>query len=215
MSTDQNRVPAWERAITAIPKAAIRGLDTLLRRAYGVYEFTDAEWCLLRVAMTPSPRDIVLSDGIKIAKGEAVGELHLWNEHIPSMPRSGPDLAWGLRAYSLLRRSFRLLVQRSTTDPELGRLRAWHGESSFLPKGLGVPDVLTNLGFDVVRETDPSNYVQRFVDFWESFYWWMLTWAFNPSSLKSKELIKLERWEVWISTAKLREKYAIRGHSKG
>jgi hypothetical protein len=210
MATRQDSMPTWERVITAIPRVAIRGLDTLLRRAYGVYEFADTEWCLLRIAITPSPRDITLSDGTKIAKGELVGELHPWNEHIPSMPRGGADLAWGLRAYCLLGRSFRLLVRYSATHPEVGRLRAWHGESSFLPKGMGVPGVLDRLGFDVVCDIDPSNHLQRFVDFWESFYWWMLTWAFNPASLRSKDLVKMERWEVWISADRLQDKYGRR-----
>lgn len=207
MSTHHSSLPIWERVLTAIPKAAIRGIDAVVRRVTGVYEFSDAEWCLLRVATVKSPANVTLSDGTVIAKGEIVGELHLWNEHIPSMPRSGPDLAWGLRAYSLLVRSFRLLAQHSARDPRLHGVRAWHGKSSFLPKGVAAPDMLTRLGFDVVRDSKTASFPRRFADFWDNFYWWMLAWTFNPASLKRKDFFKLERWDVWISAAKLREKY--------
>jgi len=201
-----NEIPVWERWVTAVPKAAIRCLDTLLRRLTRVQEFTDEGWCLLRFAVVQSPQDIALSDGTQIARGEAIGELHLWNEHIPPMPRSGPDLAWGLRAYTLLVRSFRALARHAATDPELSGLRAWHGKSSFLPRGVDTPELLTKLGFEVVRPHDRTAF-RRFADFWDNFYWWMLAWTFNPASLVYKDLFKLERWEVWIPGATLQQKY--------
>jgi len=35
----------------------------------------------------------------------------------------------------------------------------------------------------------------------------MLSWTFNPASLKHKKLLELERWQVWVSSAKLQQKY--------
>jgi len=35
----------------------------------------------------------------------------------------------------------------------------------------------------------------------------MLALTFNPASLKRKSLLKLERWRIWISSARLREQY--------
>nr|MBC7245783.1 hypothetical protein [Chloroflexota bacterium] len=204
---EENQFSLWERLLTALPRAFIQGIDAVLRRVNHVQEFTDDRWCLIRIALTKSNQDIVLSDGTRVTKGEIIGELHLWNEHIPSMPRSGPDFAWGVRAYSLLVRSFRALAQYTAMHPELSRIRAWRGESSFLPKGMGLPNLFRRLGFDVVRSESQSNLLRKFVDFWENFYWWMLAWAFNPASLIYKELLKMERWEVWLSSARLQEKY--------
>lgn len=204
---EDNRFTHWERILTAIPRAFIQGIDALLRHVNHIEEFTNDERCLIRIAVARSNRDMILSDGTKVVKGEIIGELHLWNDHIPPMPRGGADFAWGVCAYSLLVRSFRLLAQYAAVHPELSRICAWHGESSFLPKGIGVPELFSRLGFDVVRQENPANFLRRFVDFWENFYWWMLAWTFNPASLKRKELLKMERWEVWLSAAKLREKY--------
>jgi hypothetical protein len=209
---EANQFPLWERVLTALPRAFVQGIDAVLRRVNHVQEFTDDEHCLLRIAVAKSNCDITLSDGTKVAKGETIGELHLWNEHIPPMPRSGPDFAWGVRAYALLVHSFRALAHYAATHPEWSRIRAWHGESSFLPKGIGVPEFFSRLGFDVVRQENPTNFLHKFVDFWENFYWWMLAWAFNPASLKRKELLKMERWEVWLSSARLQEKYGGRHH---
>lgn len=207
---EENQFPLWERSENALPRVFIQGIDAVLRRVNGVREFTDDGHCLIRIAVVKSKQNITLSDGTRVAKGETIGELHLWNEHIPPMPRGGPDFAWGVRAYSLLVRSFRLLADYTATHPELSRIRAWHGESSFLPKGIGVPEFFYRLGFDVVRQENPGNWLQRFVVFWENFYWWMLAWAFNPASLQGKELLKMERWVVWLSAAKLQEKYGER-----
>jgi hypothetical protein len=44
----------------------------------------------------------------------------------------------------------------------------------------------------------------------------MLGWTFNPASLKHKKLLELERWQVWVSSAKLQQKYeSPRIHSTG
>ncbi len=193
--------------ILVVPRAAIRALDTLIRQAHEVQEFTDDELCLLRIAMVKSAEDITLSDGTRVSKGETIGELHLWNEHIPPMPKDGTYFTWGMRAYLLLMRSLRALAQYLASHPEWSSIHAWRGESSFFPKGIGVPDLFGKLGFDVVRRENPSNFFRKFADFWQNLYWWMLAWAFNPLSLKTKQLLKLERWQIWMSSAKFQQKY--------
>jgi len=205
--SDTYHVIARYGVLTAIPRAAISTLDTLIRRAHDVREFTDDELCLIRIALVKSERDIILSDGTRVGKGETIGELHLWNEHIPPMPEDGAYFTWGIRFYSLVVHSFRILIRYLADHPELDNIRAWRGESSFAPKGIGVPDLFSKLGFDVVRQENPPRYMRKFADFWQNFYWWMLAWTFNPLSLKYKELLKLERWQIWISSAKLHEKY--------
>src|SRR5881392_2891925 len=74
--------------------ALVVGLDVALRTCYGVREFTSDPECVLRVGLSPSPRALSLSDGMAIRIGDAVGVLHLWNEHLPRYRRLGPDLGW-------------------------------------------------------------------------------------------------------------------------
>lgn len=196
-----------DSTFAAIPRATIRALDTLIRRVNGVREFTTDEWCLVRIAVVKCDQDITLSDGTRVTKGEMIGELHLWNEHIPPMPADGADFDWSVHFYSLIVRSLRALVHYMTTHHDLDNVHAWRGESSFIPKSGNVPELFARMGFDVVRQADSLQHMRRFTDFWENFYWWMLAWTFNPASLKRKSLLKLERWRIWISSARLREQY--------
>jgi hypothetical protein len=140
-------------------------------------------------------------------EGELIGELHLWNEHIPPMPEHGVDLIWGLQFYSLVRRSLTLLVQYLADHPAWSSIRAWRGESSFAPSGVGVPELFSRTGFDVIGYERPPSWAEKIVDWRDNLYWWVLVWAFNPASLKGKNLPKLERWQIWISSAKLRQRY--------
>jgi len=206
---------AWVGALAAIPRASIRGLDTLIRRVRGVREFVDDKLCLVRIAMVKSGRDVTLSDGTEVTKGEVIGELHLWNEHIPPMLDDGSLFAWALRAYSLLVRSLRVLVRYLANHPEWSNVSAWRGESSFIPRGIGVPELFARLGFDVVREHNPGSLARQFIAFWDNLYWWMLAWTFDQGSLTYKSFPRLERWQIWISSDRLKQKYGSpASHSK-
>jgi ceramide glucosyltransferase len=89
------RLSVKERCIDLVGRT-VRSLDGLLRRWYHIYEFSNREACLLRLAIRTSDADVMLSDGTCIQRGDPLGELHFWNEHVPSIPKAGPDLAWGL-----------------------------------------------------------------------------------------------------------------------
>jgi len=39
-------------------------------------------------------RPLVLADGTCGRAGERFVDLHLWNEHIPAMPKEGASIAW-------------------------------------------------------------------------------------------------------------------------
>ncbi|UCC75412.1 MAG: hypothetical protein JSW37_07740 [Anaerolineales bacterium] len=203
-STTQNST------LPALARAAIRAIDHIVRFVKGVHEFTDDELCLLRIGKAKSDRHIILSDGTEILDGETIGELHSWNEHLPLMPQDGSYFIWAKRFYSGLLRSTLLLAQYVVSQPEWGHIRAWRGESSFMPKGIHAAQLFSRAGFDVVQEDSALRIAQRFVDFWDNLYWWMLAWTFNPASLQRKKLPNLERWQIWISSVRLQEKYKSR-----
>ncbi len=79
-----------------------------------------------------------------------------------------------------------------------------------MPKGIHAAQLFSRAGFDVIQEDSALRIAQRFVDFWDNLYWWMPAWTFNPASLQRKKLPNLERWQIWISSARLQEKYKSR-----
>jgi hypothetical protein len=192
--------------IGSIGRAAVCGLDALLRRAYRVWEFTQDENCILRVALGTSAKDVTLSDGTRVEKGEVVGELHLWNEHLPRMDEEGPSVEWALKAHRLWRASLKQLTAYLENDPQFASVRAFRGETAFLRDDLEESALFERLGFDLVRRNPPGR-LRRFGDFWENLYTWWLIWTFNPGSMKAKGLMRLERAQLWISRRALLERY--------
>ena len=73
--------------------AVINNTD-VLRSLYGIRQFTDDPHCVLRIGISPARMPVIMSDGTRVRAGEPIGELHLWNEHIPRYSEHGPDLGW-------------------------------------------------------------------------------------------------------------------------
>ncbi len=192
--------------IQTIGRWAVRGLDAIVRRAYGVREFTKDENCVLRIALGRSTKEMVLFDGTRIEKGEVIGELHLWNEHLPRIDEEGPSLEWALKAYRLWRDSLKKLSSYLQEESQLGHIRAFRGETAFFTKDLEEKALFERMGFDLVR-ANRNSWLERFGEFWENLYTWWLIWTFNPGSLRGKKLSCMERAQIWISRRTLIEKY--------
>lgn len=214
-------------------KAAIIGLDTILSRIYGIYEYSQAPGCIARLAVGRASRAIILADGTEVAKGDPVGELHLWNKRMPPMPAGGPDLAWALGFQRSLRRSLEELAAYAAGNPaKLRGVRAFHGVGVFMAD-TSFRALATRLGFEVVEARSgkaarpgaglasgpggrPAGGVaerlwRRFAAFWENGFHLALMWAYNPPSVKAKAMSGLGRTEIWMSVDKLLTRYARPG----
>jgi len=193
----------------AITRSVISRFDCFLRRLYGIYEFTREDGCIFRIAFCKNDRDLTLSDGTKILKGETIGELHFWNEHMPPMPDDGPDLAWGLQFYRLMRGSLAELARYIESTPEWKGVRAFRGETAVDgQEGLQkATELLGHLGFDLLPLGHSISRLKPFLEFWKNIYLWILKWTFNPASLKGKRLLDLQRCQMWISRRRLLERY--------
>jgi YkoP domain len=193
-------------------KRAVRGLDSLLSRANHVYPFSQQPDCILRLALGKSDRDLILPDGTIVHRGDPIGELHLWNERVPPMPKDGPDLAW---AHLFLRRFSRSLVEVAAfvqAEPRFQQIQVFRGESSFMgEEGLAhLAGLAGRLGFETVQklpEGKPAGFWKRFAEFWEGFYVMALMAAYNPGSLRRKRLWRLKRGQIWMSRAVLLARY--------
>jgi hypothetical protein len=186
----------------------VRRLDALLRQVCEIREFSHAEWCLLRIAIGSSDRDFTFADGTCIRRGEPIGELHLWNEHVPPLPERGPDLGWALQFRHRLRRSLHELSVYVERDPAYRSIRAFRGEGV-----LGSRHEVKRLaamarawGFDVPR-AERQGWRRMAGDFWRNLYAFALLWAFNPGGTKGHALRELRRDEFWITREALTRQY--------
>jgi len=176
-------------------KRMIRAFDGFLRCQEAVFEFDDDPLGMLRGQFNSASRDLVIS-GRRIAAGSPVFQIHIWNEHIPSMPDAGPDLGWAARVYGRLIASFRKLAGRLKTDPAYAGIEAVIGETVLVQDDAGsINKLFLRLGFSVVPYRSPLG---RFGEFWENFYSWWIIWAYNQASLRSHHLWKLRRSQIVI-----------------
>lgn len=187
-----------------LARLALRGLDALVSRGYGIWRFSEDSACILRVGRGRAHTLVRLSDGTEVQPGEAVGELHLWNERLPKMPPEGPDLAWATHTWRLWKRSLALLAQYLDGEPRLRDVRAFRGEAVLLPRDeFPWVRLFQRAGFDVLRLPRPRSAWERFAAFWENGYAWALIWTYNPGSLRRKDFSRLERVQIWISRERL------------
>jgi hypothetical protein len=199
-----------ERAIpTRILQGAVRTLDALLRRCLGIYEFCDDEDCVLRLAIRQSDCDLILSDGTHIEEGMPIGELHMWNEHIPTIPPEGPDLAWALAFHRRLAHSLAQLAAHVGSSPGAQGLQAFRADLSFGSRYRLEQwrEMLERWGFDLVGRDGREGVWGRLADLGDNLYAWVLVWAFNPASLQGERPHDLRRDRLWMSRGVLQKRY--------
>jgi hypothetical protein len=186
-------------------RALIRAFDALLRRASGVFEYTDRPGCLLRLQHGHTKRALHLPGG-DVPAGAPVLHIHLWNEHVPPIPASGPDLAWAARTYRLFVGSLREVARLLASDPAYADAQAIGGASVLIP----LPGETATGGFVRRLGFTTSAYggaLGRFGEFWENLYTWAIMWAYNMPSLHGKNLLRLHRQEMWMSRAEFLRRF--------
>jgi hypothetical protein len=186
-------------------RAIIRCFDRFARWARSVFEFCDDPQCILRLRLTQTPRELHLPGGV-VRRGEPMLEIHLWNEHLPSLPPDGPDLAWGLRMGRMWILSLRRAGQYVRGDPRLSAVRAVGGVTVLLFSGdhFGGIRLMERSGFTV----EPHRHsLGRFGEFWQNLYVWGLMWAFNPASIRGRRLIHLRQAEMWMPADEFLRRY--------
>ncbi len=183
---------------------AVRSVDSLLRHRQGIQEFTDDEGCLFRIAVEPAVRSTLLSDGTVVREGDPVLHLHLWNEHVPTMPDVGPSAAWANLMKRRMRESLAMLAAHLERERQFDGVRALHGAPPFASRlgALQMVRTAQRFGFDVIDPEAPREWRDRLHVVFDSMLLWGLAYAFNPAGLKSKGLLR-HRYQLWISRRKL------------
>jgi ceramide glucosyltransferase len=199
--------------LTVLPQGFVRGIDAVLRRLYGIREFCHHQDCMLRLSISHSKEDIVLSDGTHIRRGDEIGELHLWNELVPSIPQEGANLAWARAFQRRLAFSLSRLAAYVQRELEYRDIQAFRGANTFLSPYKHMRRIVGRWGFEVVGVDGSSGLFYRFGQFWAGLYAWALAWAFNPVSVKDDGLWVLQPSQLWMSRETLLEKYGSAGEA--
>ncbi|MGH7072456.1 MAG: YkoP family protein [Acetobacteraceae bacterium] len=175
-----------------------RRLDAFLRYRYGILEFSEEPTCILRLSRERAGRRLSLSDGTTISRGEPVGELHFWSEHMPTFVRYGPDLAWAVETYRRLKLSFGLLAAALDSDQMWRDLRAVFARWAFAGTFDASHQRRLIEGFGLEIFPPDGTISGRLHDLMQDFLLWGLLRAFNPGALNSHGFFR-SRQELWVS----------------
>ena len=109
-----------KRGFRAIhPEQWVFSLDRWLRRWHGIYEFTAHRECLFRAERCLAEESLLLSDGVRVRRGDPLIKVHLWNEHMPAMGQDGPTIAWARRVSRAIDTSLRELARHMAQSSDL------------------------------------------------------------------------------------------------
>ncbi len=186
-------------------------IDDIYQHYYFDYKFNNEQENLLRLAISNSEFNWVLQDGTVIDRGDAIGELRLWNGHLPTIPLDGADILWVVKFQRNLHQSLEDLVDYIQKEPDFLNIYVFHGELSFVSKREPTQwkQYLERMGFELVENNDYYGVCGRIVNSFQSIYAYCLIWAFDPSSLRNGFTLKdLRRKQVWISRDSLIKNYS-------
>ncbi|MGH7124296.1 MAG: YkoP family protein, partial [Stellaceae bacterium] len=196
---DRATPPLSKRVLRQI----IRGIDWCLRRRIGIVEFETGSDALLRIGAGRAEHDVVLSDGTRFRSGDPVLELHFWNEHLPTLPPAGAPLRWAAATRHQVARSLQRLALHLQAERDLRDAKALLIKPAFASRSFGrnLNWIVARHGFESAaefREPAPVAGAHRWLD---SLWVWLLTWTFNPRSLRGRRFQRT-RQEFWISRAR-------------
>jgi hypothetical protein len=191
-----------------LAKSAVGWLDSSLRARLGIFDFSADPDCILRIELGRAQCTLRLSDGVVVAPGDPVLELHFWNEHMPRMERRGCTVAWARLVSRRMRVSLEELARYAAAHPEVARAKAIRGRLAFsLRQGRRQLNRLgAHYGFDVFDDTRPPTLLSRLHDAGENILLWLILWAYNPASIRYSRFLRPRR-EMWMSLATLAARY--------
>jgi hypothetical protein len=177
-------------------RRAIHRFDARLRREQGVIEFSNRADCVLRIGVVAAPARVTLSDGRVIEAGQPVIGLHFWNEHLASI--DGTGIAWGVAMHRRLTRSLRDLAKAMTADPRLTGAKAVCADmaNAWRHRPEAMDRFAHRFGFEAVQIGAKS--ARRPLNLGEDIWLFCMTWAFNPSALVHRGVLRRHD-ALWIS----------------
>jgi hypothetical protein len=190
-------------------ESAVFALDRLLRWRRGVFEYSDNPHCMFRVERRRTDDALVLADGTRVSTGAPVLVLHLWNEHVPLMGRSGPTLAWAHKMSRAMRASLQELARFLASRPDLNDVRVLYADVrvSGASQAVRAARMMAHYGFETTSASvDRRPAPQRMAD---ALFVLMMARVTNPCSLRSGPM-RHANLRVFVSRTVLEQRYAGR-----
>lgn len=189
-------------------RMAVRRLDAFLRRRQHIFDFSNDPRCVLRISPDVCREAIVLADGAAVVPGDAVGEIHFLNDHLPQIPPGGPGIAWANEARRALEHSLRLLARAAVADSRLQHVRAFHGTIILGVRGgrKQIDRTASRLYFQRIDPRMPPGLSTRIHHIFQNILVRMLIWTFNPGGVRGLGL-RRQRNSLWISRRTLLGQY--------
>ena len=186
-------------------RTVIRCFDEWLSRREGVAPFTDDPAIIMRLQTASLAHTLILPDRTVPATAKALW-LHFWNERMPAIPDTGPDLAYGIKLHKLMMASAKSIARHIRETPSLQDIQVIGGVTAHasLKKADGGRAMLEHFGFTIM----PYHHtLGAFGEFWENFYTWWVMWTYNPATIRHRNIWNLQRIEFWMTKERFLEKY--------
>ena len=193
----------------ALMETAVFALDRWLRRRRGVFEYSLEPRCVFRLEQRRSDDTLVLADGTRLRAGAPVLALHLWNEHVPLMGRSGPTLAWAHKTSRAIRASLQELARYLVKRSDLSDVCVLYADVrvSGADQAVRAAKMLARYGFETVSASvDRRPAVQRMAD---ALFVLLMAGVTNPCSLRSAPM-RHANVRVFMSRRVLEQRYPVR-----
>jgi hypothetical protein len=181
--------------------------DRRQRRRLGIWEFSDDPRCVFRIALTTARVGVKLADGTVVRAGDRTGAFHLWNEQVPRIPSTGPDLTWARTASQALDHSFRLMARHVAANAVFEEVQALGGTFTVPPSGARL---LARAGVEIHDPGTPRSLMEWVEDRAMRIWVWLLRRAFNPESVRGLRLRDFQRRRLWLSKRTLLALYGSR-----
>ena len=185
---------------------AVFGLDRWLRRHQGVYEYSSDPACIFRIQRIAADETVALGDGTCIAPGDPILNLHLWNEHIPSMSHGGATVRWARRISRATESSLRGLARHIVDHPELEDIIALRADIRLgtIDRRAQLARLTAHLGFEpAIGALHPPRALVRLG---ENIFMLFLVLATNPAAAGAP-VLRRDHTRVYLSRTALDRRY--------
>ena len=199
-----------EDAFDQMLSEGVRRLDASLRRRQGIMEFTNDPECILRLSLHHSAREIYLTNRL-VRRGEPIGELHLWNEHILPMTPGGANMVWGSAMRRRLRASLVHLADFVQRDPVFRALEVFRGEVAFGPgKDLDRTRCFAEgFGFEIRRRPVAVGPGGQIAALGEAIFLWGMMRTFNRGAMRHPARLPRPTWlQLFMTRETLLTRYS-------
>jgi YkoP domain len=204
-----------KRGLRAIhPEQWVFSLDRWLRRWHGVYEFSAHRDCLFRAERCCAEAGLLLADGVRVRRGDALLKVHLWNEHMPAMGPDGPTVAWARRASRAIETSLRELARHVAQSSELDPVVAVCADMRLatVQQSAQLARIVGRFGFERAKDSRVGR-PGRLRLIGENILMVLLVLATNPIAFRAA-VLRRDHARVVISRAKLLRLYRPGGPAR-